>query len=243
MPASLAYPCAFSPEGLRTAFTPLGYNPAASEVPPSQRPYRRDHYLMKTIPATERYLLNCFAVEFSVPSITVAHQPWTHDTDMRELRRSLGDDWFILRRGDRILGLPTVSNPSVGFGQGTTVLSLDGYEGIDFMKARLDAALPTLLPKYQPERVRPFRFLAQKDEFVSTFAAGRDLPGIVRQGFAVRPRFELEARTVEMIEGELRVVVAMSVAMQWEISPTLSLGPHISSPRSTPRKARSSFTR
>jgi hypothetical protein len=37
----------------------------------------------------------------------------------------------------------------------------------------------------------------------------------------VRPRFELEARLIELIEGDLRVVVAMSVAMQWEISASL----------------------
>jgi len=90
------------------------------------------------------------------------------------------------------------------------------------MRARLDAALPNLLPAYQPERIRPFRFLAQKDEFVSSFAAKNQLPEIVKTGFSIRPRFELEARTIELIEGELRVAVAMSVAMQWEISASVA---------------------
>ncbi len=171
--------------------------------------------------ALERYLLNCFSVEFSVQSVTVAQLPWTEGTDMRELRKSLGNDWFVLRRGEKIFGLATVPEPAVEFGQATTILRLDGYEGLDFMKARLDAALPSLLPAYQPARVRPFRFLAQKDEFIASFSANHQLPEIVKRGFAIRPRFELEARTIELVEGELQVVVAMSVAMQWEISASL----------------------
>jgi len=177
---------------------------------------------MNINPALGRYLLNCFSVEFSVQSVTVAQLPWTEETDMRELRKRLGNDWFVLRRGDKIYGLPTVPKPAMDFGPVTTVLPLNGYDGLDFMKARLDAALPSLLPAYQPERVRPFRFLAQKDEFVASFAANHQLPDIVKRGFAIRPRFELEARTIELVEGELRVVVAMSVAMQWEISASLS---------------------
>src|ERR1039458_10304310 len=102
-------------------------------------------------PALGRYLLNCFSVEFSVQSVTVAQLPWTEDTDMRELRRSLGDDWFVLRRGDKIYGLPTVPKPALEFGNATTVLPLNGYDGLDFMRARLDAALPNLLPARSEE--------------------------------------------------------------------------------------------
>jgi hypothetical protein len=177
---------------------------------------------MNTNPALERYLLNCFSVHFSAQSVTVAQLQWTEEMDMRELRRSLGSDWFVLRRGDKIYGMATVPNPAVEFGNATTVLPLSTYDGLDFMRARLDAALPNLLPAYQPERIRPFRFLAQKDEFVASFAANHQIPEIVKRGFAIRPRFELEARTIELVEGDLRVAVAMSVAMQWEISVSLS---------------------
>ena len=95
-------------------------------------------------PALERYLLNCFSVEFSVQSVTVAQLLWTEETDMRELRKNLGNDWFVLRRGDKIYGMPTVAKPAVEFGNATTVLSLSDYDGLDFMRARLDAALPNL---------------------------------------------------------------------------------------------------
>ena len=176
---------------------------------------------MSTNPELGRYLLNCFSVEFSVHSVTVAVIPWTEETDMGELRKGLGNDWFVLRRGDKIYGLATVPKPAVEFGQATTVLPLSGYDGLDFMRARLNEALPELLPKYEAERVRPFQFLARKDEFVSNFAAKRQLPDVVKNGFAIRPRFALEARTIELIEEDLRVAVAMSVAMQWEVSASL----------------------
>ena len=177
---------------------------------------------MNVNPALERYLLNCFSVAFSVDAIAVTQSAWAKETDMRELRNSLGNDWFVLRRGDIIYGLPIAAKPAAPFGNGTAVLPLSAYEGIDFMRARLNDALPELLPKYQPERVRPFRFLAQKDEFVASFGAKNQLPDIVKRGFTIRPRFELEARTIELIEGELQVAVAMSVAMQWEISASLT---------------------
>lgn len=169
-----------------------------------------------------RHLLNCFTVTFSVESISVAQLPWSDEMNMRELRQRVGDEWFVLRRGAKILGIPLVLEPTIEFGPISTTLPLSQYDGLDFMRARLDAALPSLLPAYQPERVRPFRFLAQKDEFVSSFAATQRLPDLVRHGFTIKPRFELEARTVELVEGELQVVVAMSVAMQWEIVASIS---------------------
>ncbi len=176
---------------------------------------------MNTNPALGRYQLNCFSVEFSVQSVTVSELPWSDEMDMGELRKSLGNDWFVLRRGDKIYGLATVPEPAIRFGQVKTILPLSDYDGLDFMRARLNEALPELLPKYQAERVRPFQFLARKDEFIAHFAANRQLPEVVKRGFAVRPRFELEARTIELIEGDLRVAVAMSVTMQWEISASL----------------------
>lgn len=177
---------------------------------------------MNTRPTRDAYLLNCFSVTFSVDSVSVSEVPWTSEVDLRKLRETLGKDWFVLRRGDKIFGLPTVLKPAVNFGHTTKALSLSDYEGLDFMRARLNEALPEVLPAYQPERVRPFRFLAQKNEFVASFASNHQLPEIVKRGFAIRPRFELEARTIELVDGELRVVVAMSVAMQWEISASLS---------------------
>src|SRR5258708_3694543 len=145
-------------------------------------------------PALERYLLNCFSVEFSVQSGTVAQLLWTEETDMRELRKSLGEDWFVLRRGDKIYGMPIVAKPAVEFGNATTVLSLSDYEGLDFMRARLDAALPNLLPAYQPERVRPFRFLAQNDEFVTNFANNHHLPKFLKRVFAIPTLSQRDAR-------------------------------------------------
>jgi hypothetical protein len=99
---------------------------------------------------------------------------------MRELRKSLGNDWFVLRRGDKIYGLSTVLKPAKEFGKATTVLPLSGYDGLDFMRARLNEALPALLPKYQAERVRPFQFLARKDEFVASFTTNRHVPEVSR---------------------------------------------------------------
>jgi hypothetical protein len=177
---------------------------------------------MSTSPVFGRYLLNCFSVTFSAPTVTVSEVPWTPEMNLRELRQGLGSEWFVLRRGNKVYGLRTVPTSTKEFGKSTTILYLSSYEGLDFIKARLNDALPQLLPKYQPERHRPFQFLAQKDEFVSWFASKQELPKVVKGGFAIRPRFELEARTIELVDGQLQVALAMSVGIQWEISANLS---------------------
>lgn len=169
-----------------------------------------------------KYLLNCFDVKFSADEVLVLEQPWTDDTDLKELRRNLGENWFIIRRGNLIYGLPLALESDEKFGAKQTLLSLSTYEGLDFMRARLNEALPALLPKYDAQGIRPFRFVAKKDEFVHGYSCDNYLPEIVKNGFSIRPKFELEARTLELFEGELKVVVTMSVAMQWSISADIS---------------------
>ena len=168
-----------------------------------------------------RFLLNCFPVEFSVSSIDVVTSAWNQDIDMRVLREEVGNDWFVFRRGDTTTGMPLVANPATAFGSMAKTLQLNGYEGLDFMRACLNEALPKLLPKYTPQRVRPFQFLAQKDEFVSSFASNHQVPALVQQGFEIHPRFELDARIIELIEGQLQVVVVMSVGMHWSVTADL----------------------
>lgn len=177
---------------------------------------------MNTLSRSDRYLLNCFPIEFSADHINVAQAPWTPDTDFRSLQEQYKGDWFLLRRGDSILGMRVRPDAGKVFRPESMILQLDSYDGIDFVRARLADALPGLLPAYQPRRTRPFRFLAQKDEFVARFAKRHQLPELVQSGFAIRPRFDLEARTIELTDGALQVVLVMAVGMQWEIAANLT---------------------
>lgn len=169
-----------------------------------------------------RYRLNCFTVSFSAKTLKVRTEKWIEGTDLKDLRSQFGHEWFLLRKGELVYGLPLVTDPQKIFGARSHELDLTTYEGLDFAKARLDAALPNLLPKYKPEHVRPFRFLGQLEEFISTFDKRVSLPEVVKSGFSIRPRFQLEARMIELTEGNLQVVVAMSIAMRWSIRASLA---------------------
>jgi hypothetical protein len=169
---------------------------------------------------SDRLLLNCLRVEFSSDKISVRVAKWHEGAEMKDLRAQVGTDWFLHRKGNQVFGLNTVEQPATNFAGTSQTLDLSEYEGLDFARARLNAVLPSLLPAYEPQRVHPFRFLAKKSEFVQVITATWAVPSAVHS-FFIRPRFELEAKTVELAENRLQVVVALDVRMQWEIEASL----------------------
>jgi hypothetical protein len=164
--------------------------------------------------------MNCLRVDFSCDKIEVRVADWSEETEMEDLRTEFEPEWFLHRKGNEVLGLAVVDGPAQVFGGSNRILDLSKYEGLDFARSRLNAALPSMLPAYEPLHVRPFRFLAQKSEFVEAITGEWAVPSVVRS-FFVRPRFELEAKTVELMEGRLEVVVALNVRMQWDIDASL----------------------
>jgi Piwi domain len=168
----------------------------------------------------DRFFLNCLRVDFSLPELQVRVSPWDENLELDILREQVGSDWFLHRKGEEVLGLAIVQKPKKTFGDEDRTLNLKSYEGLDFVRARLNSVLPDLLPKYHPERIKPFRFLAQKKEFVRSITEDWAVASVVRE-FFIRPRFELEAKTVELAENRLQVVIAFSVGMQWDIEASL----------------------
>lgn len=163
------------------------------------------------------YFLNCLAIHFSDDQIEGRTCAWNADTDIKAIRKRFGKEWFIIRRGSIVFGLPKNDNPSELFGDEDFVLNISKYRGLDLLRTCLNDAMPDFLPKYQPDGVRPFRFLAQRDEFVSSFAKKNTIPPIVAEGFKIHPRFEMDARMIECVENERKIVIAISVRMKWEI--------------------------
>ena len=138
---------------------------------------------------------------------------------MEDLRKEFGSEWFLHRKGIEVLGLPLVMKPAHVFGDAARALDLCKYEGLDFARARLNAALPSMLPAYEPLRVRPFRFLARKSEFVKDNRRVGCPYGSAQLFCSAAIR--LEAKTIELAEGRLEVVVALDVRMQWDIDASL----------------------
>ena len=87
---------------------------------------------------------------------------------LKPLRESLQEEWFLTWKQGTVYGIPKVATPSQPFGQPAT-LRTDDYLGLAVLNARANELLPALVPKYQSTRQRHRRgihFVAQRTELV-----------------------------------------------------------------------------
>ncbi len=117
--------------------------------------------------------------------------------DLEQLRAAAGKGWALWWQDGTLLGLP---NGAVNGLEGATETTLDVREHLGFVAYLINNALPSAIPHYSAFRQRPFTFLGQRREFVREIR--RQMPGAPRilDGFAIRPRYSLEARVIEPVD-------------------------------------------
>lgn len=165
--------------------------------------------------------LNLNAFWLDIPSVPLPVQVEAFDpqTRMGEVRRRVGDDWFLYRWDDAIYGIPRNSN-APPFGKGIEILRGD-ERFLRILQARINDILPDLLPQYEPYSRRPFSFVAEKVEFVSAAAEKLLLSHQLLDQFTIRPRIMLEPRIVRIGEGEPHLCLVMEVRTSWRIDAPL----------------------
>ncbi len=160
---------------------------------------------------------NGFRLEFSATTFT-AHQQCLPDSDkLRELKEQLGDAWFLYWDDGVVLGLPRVDG-APRFGE-QVELSTDQH--LRLLAARIADVLPHRFPEYKAFRRRPFSFLGRKDELVSQVKPQLSSPSPLLERFKIRPKFELDARLMELQDGDAFIGLFMQVHMRWEILASL----------------------
>ncbi|TWU39822.1 hypothetical protein Q31b_31370 [Novipirellula aureliae] len=112
--------------------------------------------------------LNGFSIEIAGGSLTVLKSKIA-PTDVKETRRSLGDDWFTMYHEGHLYSLAKNSNTSGGLGE-TELLVISDHLGLRFVKAMLDQAMRAVFEAYDPVRDRPFTFLARNVDLVALAA-------------------------------------------------------------------------
>lgn len=110
--------------------------------------------------------LNGFSLEPSTESFTAYHAPLPEGGDMRELRRSLEQDWVLYREDDVVLGVPLTQTPTP-FG---VEMEIECADHLGFLGYLINAALPRSIRDYEPFKQRPFTFLGKKQEIVARAA-------------------------------------------------------------------------
>ena len=164
-------------------------------------------------------LLNGFKLELSASTFTAYVQEMPENKGLKALREKLQDSWFIHWRGGKVYGIPKVPEPEQKFGE---PVELKCQENLQLLAARISSVFPEIFSKYLPFRLRPFTFLAQKEEFVSSITAKlKNLP-LLLSSFKIKPKFTLEAKLVELRPEETFIGLFLRLNTRWEILAPLS---------------------
>src|SRR6266542_3379241 len=161
--------------------------------------------------------LNGFVLHFSGEQFTanVADVPET--TDVRALREQF-DEWFLHWSDGRLYGLARVAKPTRTFG---VPVRLKCQDHLRLLAARVADVLPQKFPKYEAFRRRPFTFLGLKDEIVASVSEKlKSVPALL-SSFEIRPKFELDAKLVELRDGEPFIGLFVQAGTRWEIKAPL----------------------
>src|SRR5205823_1288108 len=105
------------------------------------------------------------------------------------------------------------------FGKPTTY---DCEQHLKLLAARIENELPHVFDRYPPLRLRPFTFLAQKQDLITSIREGRKFHPLLST-FSIRPRYALDAKLVEPRDGDVFVGLFATVNLRYEIKAPLDV--------------------
>ncbi|MCC9602095.1 hypothetical protein LOC67_16155 [Stieleria sp. JC731] len=157
--------------------------------------------------------LNGFSTEISGASLTVLKAAIS-SAQVKDTRHKLGDSWFTMFHEGHLYSLAKDHNAKGGIGD-ETLLVLSDHLGLRFVKSMLDQAMRDVFDQYDPVRDRPFTFLAQNKELVGAAAGNLGSTPQLLSNFEIRPKYELEAKLVELRPNELELMLALNLTTRW----------------------------
>ena len=164
--------------------------------------------------------LNGFKVELSDSTFTAYVQDMPDSKEFRALREKLQPDWFLYWRGGKVYGIKKESQSTQTFGNS---IELKCNEHLHLLAAFINSLLPEIFYQYEVFRFRPFTFLAKRNEneLVSSIATKiEDLPPLINS-FAIKPKFALEAKLVELQHEESFIGLFLRLQTRWQIKASL----------------------
>ncbi|MHC2071097.1 protein argonaute [Bremerella sp. T1] len=157
--------------------------------------------------------LNGFSTAIAGTSLTVL-KARMEPTEVKDARRSLGDSWFTMYHEGFLYSHAKEQVAHGGIGE-TSLLVLYDHVGLRFVKSMLDEAMQSVFDRYDPVRDRPFTFLAQNTELVDAAASNLKSRPKLLSRFEIRPKYELEAKLIELRPGKLEIVLVLNLATRW----------------------------
>jgi hypothetical protein len=88
---------------------------------------------------------------------------------------------------------------------------------LSLLSARVNDLMPSVFPAYSTLRRRPFTFEGQRRELVQDASAKSSANHNLLQHFTIRPKIAMECRLLEPVQGELGLVLTLTIATKWSI--------------------------
>ena len=165
-------------------------------------------------------LLNGFRLRFDARHLWCRIVENVGSADVDAWHERLGTDWFTRWTDGRLYCLPEAECPQGDFGA-EVKLELEDHAAQRLIAARLTNRMGQLFPAYEPFGTRPFAFLAQKADLVARASRRlRNAPELL-DSFSIRPKYELEGKIVELVDGRPEVALVAGVRTHWQIDAQL----------------------
>lgn len=163
--------------------------------------------------------LNGFKVGLSGQTFKAYVQELPNNQEVGPLREALGDEWFLYWKEGQLYGIPKVATPQKPFGQPSDLICT---EHLQLLTSRVGSLLPGVFSSYVPLKRKPFTFLAQRKELISSVVDNiKGLPGIVKS-FKIFPKYILEPKIFALHDDEASIGLFLRLKTNWQIQASLS---------------------
>lgn len=154
--------------------------------------------------------------EVSLPErVEAIVRDFPNPTEVGFERDRLSSHWFTHWTGGKLYHLREKSG---GPNLDGKEVSLETRQHPWLLRARLEDAMAEVFPNYDPLKLRPFTFLAQKTELVAAAAKEAGLNPNDLAGVTITPRYELNAKIYEPQNGEIKIGLFVSIRLTYDIA-------------------------
>jgi hypothetical protein len=173
-------------------------------------------------------ILNAVPVEFSADQVQAWIQPFDSNVDLTALRLDSAGELEYRRRGTDLFTFRISASSDTPMG---TRVELPLVDNLGLIAGLLPSALAARWPQYQPLRHRPFRFRGQRRNLVEGLGSPSGVQSSLLGYLDVAPRYELDGRVIETVDGQPRVVITVGISTDWQINGSINdlvhLGVHM----------------
>lgn len=164
-------------------------------------------------------ILNAFRLNVDARTVRCQIRTGVEPAAMKGLREQFKSDWFLHFRDGNVYGIP-LSGTATTFGQAED-LDPKSHPALSLLSARFNEIAPGSFPAYTALRKRPFTFEGRLQELVEAAATKARCAHPLLKHFTIRPKYAIDCRLLEAMQGDLCLVLTVAVDTKWTIDASL----------------------